>query len=101
MESAPGSVVSCFRACNTGPYWARLAGVRITSEIYDPQYMSDAEDGNSSWDKLPNKAGIFQVLKATGSKGIVGLFEQTPAADEGWEHLEGMYYFHRLSTKSP
>ena len=97
----PGSVVSCYRACNTGTYWARLAGVRITSEIYDPKYMSDAEDGNSSWSKLPNKAGIFQALKATGSKGLIGLFEQTPAADEGWEHLEGMYYFHRLSTKSP
>jgi uncharacterized membrane protein len=92
----PGSVVSCYRACNTGPYWARLAGVRITSEIYDPKYMSDAEDGNSSWSKLPNKAGIFQALKATGSKGLIGLFEQAPAADEGWEHLEGMYYFHRL-----
>lgn len=92
----PGSVVSCYRACNTGTYWARLAGVRVTSEIYDPKYMSDAEDGNSSWSKLPNKLGIFQALKATGSKGIVGLFEQTPAADEGWEHLEGMYYFHPL-----
>jgi Dolichyl-phosphate-mannose-protein mannosyltransferase len=92
----PGSVVSCYRACNTGPYWARLAGVRITSEIYDPKYMSDAEDGNSSWSKLPNKSGIFQALKATGSKGIIGLFERTPNASEGWEHLEGLYYFHPL-----
>ncbi len=92
----PGSVVSCYRACNTGSYWARLADVRITSEIYDPRYMSDAEDGNSSWSKLPNKPAIFQALRATGSKGIVGLFEQTPAADDGWEHLEGMYYFHPL-----
>jgi hypothetical protein len=93
---SPGSDVSCFRACNTGPYWARLAGVRITSEIYDPRYMSDMTDGNSSWSKLPNKAEIFRTLKTTGSKGIVGEFEHTPPADEGWEHLAGLYYFHRL-----
>jgi hypothetical protein len=91
-----GSVVTCFRACNTGPYWARLAGVRITSEIYDPKYMSDTEDGNSSWDKLPNKAEVFLALKATGSKGIVGDFEHSPPSDEGWEHLAGLYYFHPL-----
>lgn len=92
----PGSLVSCYRACNTGSYWARLANVRITSEIYDPKYMSDAEDGNSSWSKLPNKPAIFQALKATGSRGLIGMFEQTPDASEGWEHLEGLYYFHPL-----
>jgi hypothetical protein len=91
----PGSVVTCFRACNTGAYWAHLSGLRVTSEIYD-KYPPDSGAGNKSWDELPNKKQVFEAVKATGSAGIVGLFERPPAADQGWEHLEGQYYFHRL-----
>ena len=88
--------MTCFRACNTGPYWAHLSGLRVTSEIVDLKYPSDSGAGNKSWNELPNKEQVFKVLKATGSAGIVGLFEYPPAADQGWEHLEGLYYFHRL-----
>lgn len=88
----PGDSVACFRACNTGVYWARLAGVQVRSEIYDPAYMSDAMSGNEIWPKLPNKAAALEALRSTGAKALVGYFEAPPPASEEWRPLAGGYY---------
>jgi len=87
----PGDTVACFRACNEGTYWARLAGVRVVAEIYDPAYMTDSETGNEIWRKLPNKQQALDALRSTGAKALVGYFENPPGSD-GWQHLAGGYY---------
>lgn len=88
----PGDTVACFRACNHGPYWARLAGLHVESEIFDPAYMPDDATGTAAWRKLPNKQRALQALASTGAKALVGYFETTPD-DENWRPLAGGYYW--------
>jgi hypothetical protein len=94
----PGDSVACFRACNHGAYWARLAGVHVNSEIFDPAYMSDSTPGNESWSRLPNKIEALQALHSTGAKALVGYFESPPAAGGKWRPLAGGYYFIPFSS---
>jgi len=102
----PGDAVACFRACNHGPYWARLAGLHVNSEIFDPRYMSDSDAGTAAWNNLPNKGQALQALASTGAKALVGYFETTPE-DENWRPLAGGYYWiplyqsGRSSAQSP
>ncbi len=91
-----GSTVACFRACNTGSYWARLAGVHITSEIFDPRYVTDMGDGEKMWQALPNKAAVIAALRTTGAQAIVGYFELPPAPTTDWKPLAGHYYLKPL-----
>jgi len=91
------SDVACFRACNTGAYWARLASVHITSEIYDSRYMPDGGSPNQIWDSLPNKPEVYAALRGVGAKGIVGRFDDPPSATEGWQRLAGHYYWMPLT----
>lgn len=87
-----GSSVACFRACNTGSYWARLSNVHITSEIFDPRYIADVGDGAEMWESLPNKPLVLSTLRKAGARAIIGYFEQAPGSGEGWHHLAGHYY---------
>lgn len=90
----PGDAVACFRACNTGAYWARLAGIHVNSSIFDPSLMSDSDYGVKVWEALPDKQGALQALQSVGDKALVGYFENDGTIpDKGWHHLAGSYYF--------
>lgn len=94
----PGDSVSCFRACNTGAYWARLAGIHVNSAIYDPLSMLDTDYGPKLWQGLPDKSKALQALRSVGDKALVGYFEGPPVARENWRHLAGDYYYLSLSV---
>lgn len=97
-DGAPAdSEVTCFGSCGRTYYWARLASVHITSEIYDQRYRKDGEGDNAIWESLPNKPAIYAALRGVGSKGIVGLFDDPPPTDEGWQRLAGRYYWMPLT----
>jgi hypothetical protein len=91
----PGDTVACvgLTACLNDPYWARLAGVRILTEIYDPDqpvYPFLAE--------LPNRDQVLAVVRAQGDKVLVADFDHYPvsAADpafQGWRPLEGTTFY--------
>lgn len=86
----PGDEIACMgtTACLYDHYWARLAGVRITTEIYAPNPDNLLE----AWEDLPNRAQIVSVLKAQGAKLLVAHFNLGEHAREtaeqmGWRQL--------------
>lgn len=89
----PGRNVACFRACNTGAYWARLAGVHVVSEIFDPKYIRDTGDGEKMWQSLPNKSAVIDALAHSGASVLVGYFEVPPESHDSWRLLAGHYYW--------
>jgi hypothetical protein len=86
----PGDEVACmgFSACLNNIYWARLAGVRILTEVYNP-------NGNlfEQWAGLPNRAQVLDVLRQQGARVLVAQFEpgvvtpDSPVA-RGWIRLD-------------
>jgi Dolichyl-phosphate-mannose-protein mannosyltransferase len=87
----PGDTVACIgtRACVYDHYWARLAGVRILSEIYEPNtplypYLA----------AIPNRSEVYGVVRHDGGKVLVGYFDvgTTPTPD-GWRELNGTPYY--------
>jgi hypothetical protein len=87
----PGDTVACIgtRACVNDHYWARLAGVRILSEIYVPNpplspYLA----------AIPNRDEAYEAVRSEGGKVLVGFFEtgSSPASD-GWRELNGTPYY--------
>ena len=86
----PGDEVACmgFYACLNNNYWARLDGVRILTEVYNP-------NGNlfAQWGGLPNRAQVFDILRAQNAKVLVAQFDAAeialdPAAAQGWIRLD-------------
>jgi hypothetical protein len=85
----PGESVACVgeAACLTDHYWARLAGVRILTEIYDPnQPVAEFIDG------LPSRNAVMAIVQAQGTSAVVGDFGRNPPkpSDEalrGWVQL--------------
>jgi hypothetical protein len=85
----PGDTIACIgtRACVYDHYWARIAGVRILTEIYMPTaplypYLT----------AMPNRDQAFDVARRQGAKVLVGYFDpglmtgQTPVST-GWREL--------------
>jgi 4-amino-4-deoxy-L-arabinose transferase-like glycosyltransferase len=72
-------------------HWARLAGVKIVSEI-------PVGDGNIFWREDPESKGrIFQVLAGTGAKVIITKGPPLAAENEGWIPLASTgFYAHHL-----
>jgi hypothetical protein len=103
----PGDTIACIgtRACLFDHYWARLAGVRILTEIYyndrplDPWFAS-----------LHNREQAYDTLRREGAKVLVGYFEpglmttSNPVAD-GWRELDNTQFYalplNLPSTPSP
>jgi hypothetical protein len=91
----PGDSVACVGpvACLNDPYWARLAGVRILTEIYDPEtpvysFLAD----------LPNREQAIDVVRAQGAKVLVGDFGNFRVSDSdpafrGWRQLGGTTFY--------
>jgi hypothetical protein len=91
----PGDTIACIgtRACLYDHYWARLAGVRILDEIYEPDaplYPGLAAETNR------NQA--YDALRRQGAKVLIGYFEPgtmntTSPVSAGWRELGGTPFY--------
>ena len=63
-------------ACLNDPYWARLAGVRILTEIYDPETPVPRFLA-----ALPNRDQAIEVVRGQGAKVLVGDFGNFRVSD--------------------
>jgi 4-amino-4-deoxy-L-arabinose transferase-like glycosyltransferase len=86
----PGEKIACL-SLNAELHWARLAGVKIVSEI-------PLGDGNVFWTADPEtKRRAFQLFASTGAKVVVTKDPPLFAASEGWIPLAKTgFYTHHL-----
>jgi hypothetical protein len=99
----PGDEVACVgtTACLYDNYWARLAGVRILTEVYEPEPKHLIQQ----LQKLPNREQAYDVLRSQGAKLLVGHFDPgemnaAHAASAGWVRL-GETDFYALPLNLP
>ena len=99
----PGDEVACIGtiACLNDIYWARLAGVRILTEIYepDPAHLID------QLQSMPNREQAYAVIRAQGARVLVGRFDPgemnaAHPASAGWTRL-GETEFYALPLNLP
>jgi hypothetical protein len=92
----PGDTIACIGtlACLYDHYWARLAGVRILTEIYEPDPpLYPALAG------MPNRAEAIDLVRQQGGKVMVGYFLSpglmtgTSPASEGWHELDQTHFY--------
>jgi hypothetical protein len=96
----PGDTIACIgtRACVYDHYWARLAGVRILTEVYEPNpplypYLA----------AIPNREELYDVLRQQGAKVLVGYFYPgvmtgSNPVSAGWHELdETPFYIYPLN----
>jgi hypothetical protein len=103
MGVRPGDEVACMGviACLNDNYWARLAGVRILTEVYNPNpHLFRQLEG------LSDRAQVYEVLRSQGAKVLVAQFDSgevsagAPAA-AGWVRLgDTVFYAFPLNLKS-
>jgi hypothetical protein len=91
----PGDTIACIgtRACVYDHYWARLAGVRILTEIYEPNpslypYLA----------AMPNRGQAYDVVRSEDAKVLVGYFNPgymtgTTPISAGWRELDGTPFY--------
>jgi MFS family permease len=99
----PGDEIACMdiMACVNDPYWARLAGVRVLTEVFNSGTLNLLAE----LDGLPNRQQVYDVVKAQGAKVLVAVFEpgtmtgETPAS-KGWVRL-GMTNYYALPLNLP
>jgi hypothetical protein len=91
----PGDSVACVGpiACLNEPYWARLAGVRILTEIYDPETPV-----YPFLDALPNRDQVIDVVRGQGAKVLVADFGNFRVSDSdpafrNWQQLGGTTFY--------
>ncbi len=91
----PGDTIACIgtRACVYDHYWARLAGVRILTEIYEPNYPLYPELAS-----MPNRDQAYDVVRANGAKVLVGyldpgLMTGTTPISKGWIELDDTPFY--------
>ncbi len=74
----PGDSIACAgnTACLNDHYWARLAGVRILTEIYDPQSPVYPFLAN-----LPNREQAIDIVRSQGAKVLVADFGNSRVSD--------------------
>jgi hypothetical protein len=103
MGVKPGEEVACVgtKACLDDHYWARLAGVQILTEMYEP----DPKHPIDQLGALPNREQAYDVVRAQGAKVLVGRFDPggmnaAHPASAGWVRL-GETAFYALPLNSP
>jgi hypothetical protein len=92
----PGDTVACIgdKACLDTHYWARLAGVRILTEIYKP-----AEDSvYSALANMPNRDQAIDTVRSQGGKVLIGYFipglmTGTNPISAGWRELDSSPFY--------
>jgi hypothetical protein len=89
----PGDKIAAL-SLNAEVHWARLAGVKIVSEI-------PLGDGNIFWTAdADTKNKVFQVFAGTGAKAVVTKDLPLSAEKEGWIPLASTgFYAHPLPPK--
>jgi hypothetical protein len=95
MGVQPGDSVACvgFSACLDDQYWARLAGVRILTEIYDPGTHAYLFLSN-----MPNRDQAVAVVRAQGAKVLVANFGIAHVSDtdpffRNWQQLDDTTFY--------
>ena len=98
-----GDEVACVgtTACLYDDYWARLAGVRILTEIYEPEPKHLVDQLGA----LPNREQTYDVVRAQGARVLVGHFDPgemnaAHPASAGWVRL-GETDFYALPLNLP
>jgi hypothetical protein len=90
MGVGPGDEIACVgtKACLDDHYWARLAGVQILTEMFEPnpKHLIDQLDA------LPNREQAYDVVRAQGARVLVGRFDPgemnaAHPASAGWVRL--------------
>ena len=103
MGVRQGDEIACVgtKACLNDHYWARLAGVQILTEMYDPEpkHLIDQLDA------LPDPKQDYDVVRAQGAKVLVGYFDPGEMnggqpASAGWVRL-GETAFYALPLHLP
>jgi hypothetical protein len=96
MGVQPGDEIACMgpTACIFDPYWARLAGVRVVTEIYNP----DQSQMFAELENLQNRQQVYDVVKGQGAKVLVAVFNPAEVAgrtpvSEGWVRLGGTDFY--------
>ncbi|WP_035347039.1 ArnT family glycosyltransferase [Edaphobacter aggregans] len=91
----PGDTIACVgtRACVYDHYWARIAGVRILSEIYQPEPHPDA-----SLAIIPHRDQAVEAVRREGARVLVGYFNPgamtgTTPETAGWHELDGTPFY--------
>jgi hypothetical protein len=91
----PGDSVACIgtRACLFDHYWARIAGVRILTEIYEPTVPLDPLLA-----AMPNRSQVYDLVRRQGDKVLVGYFDPgqmngTNPVAAGWHRLDDTHYY--------
>lgn len=69
----PGDEIGCVgtTACLYDNYWARLAGVRVLTEVYAPAPRHLIRQLQS----LPNLSQVYNTVRAQGARVLVGYFD--------------------------
>jgi hypothetical protein len=95
MGVGPGDTIACIgaRACVYDHYWARLAGVRILTEIYQPRLGPYV-----SLSALPNRDKAIEITRQQGAKVLVGYFNPnmmtgSTSLTAGWQELDGTHFY--------
>jgi len=90
-----GDTVACIgaRACHNDHYWARLAGVRILTEIYEP-----TTNLKPAFAHMPNRDQAIDVVRQQGGKVLVGYFDPSPVTgtspvSSGWHQLDESHFY--------
>jgi hypothetical protein len=103
MGVHPGDEVACVGtiACLNDIYWARLAGVRVLTEIYEP----DASHLIDQLQSMPKREQAYAVTRAQGARVLVGHFDPgemnvAHPASAGWIRL-GETEFYALPLNLP
>jgi hypothetical protein len=91
----PGDTIACIgtRACLYDHYWARVAGVRILTEIYEPDRPL-----NPSFVSMPNRDQTYDIVRREGAKVLVGYFDPglmtgTNSITDGWRELDSTPFY--------
>jgi hypothetical protein len=108
MGVQPGDEIACIgtTACLHDPYWQRLAGVRVLTEVYNPK----DEHLMLQLQGLTNRQQMYDVVKAEGAKVLVASFDPgemtaSAKASAGWDEREwerlGETHFYALRLNLP
>jgi 4-amino-4-deoxy-L-arabinose transferase-like glycosyltransferase len=99
----PGDEIACMGtiACLNSHYFARLAGVRVLTEVYNSSSKHLLEE----FEDLPNRQQVYEVVKGQGAKVMVAHFDpgamtgRTPASSD-WVRL-GKTDFYAIPLNLP
>jgi len=101
MGLHPGDHISSLEFSNLGvAMWARLAGLKIVSEVYYWPGRDQASSDYDFWDADPStKDKILQALAATGTRAVVSHEMPRGADNANWLKVgETGYYLHWFPT---